>query len=75
MSNPQTLRPCIVVMSRFDSMRIDQYISRVGHRVAAKTLGVSRATLESARDEGRMQRATRDRILDNLVDALLSEQA
>jgi len=67
--NPQQLRPCIAMVPRETSMRVEQLVSRVGRREAMRLLGVSAATLDAARDEGRMQRATLERLHEALAAA------
>ncbi len=59
---PQLMRPCCVVVSRADALRLDRFIVRVGIKRAPEILGIGPATLESARDEGRMLAKTRDRL-------------
>ncbi len=67
MSNPQQLRPCVVVFSEADTARVKRLIVREGSIARARAhLGIGDMTMEAARDCGRMQRSTRDRLLDAL---------
>ena len=62
--SPQQLRPNVINLTREESTRIDRFAARFpSSKVAALALGIGVATLEAARDEGRMQGKTRDRIL------------
>lgn len=71
---PQQNRPSLCVFTREESLRVKRYIGRVGMRVAVERLGTSEITLESARDQGRMQKKTRDRIIEAL-DKIEAEEA
>ena len=63
-SSPNQLRKNVVVLTREQSTRVDQYVIRVGSkRIAQMRLGIGEITLDAARDQGRMQDVTRDRIL------------
>lgn len=63
---PQQNRSSLHVFTREESLRVKRYIGRVGMRTAVERLGTSEITLESARDQGRMQKKTRDRIIEAL---------
>ncbi len=64
---PRQLSPQIVHFSREESARLVRYIERAGSiLIAAKLLRVGEITLDAARDQGRMQRRTRDRLLEAL---------
>lgn len=65
---PQQMRRCCVVVSREDALRLDRFIVKVGRRHAPALLGVGDATLESARDQGRMLETTRDRLFAALTE-------
>ncbi len=61
---PRVINPAIVHFTREESLRVDRYVVRVGGtRIAQRRLGVGEHTLDAAREEGRMQRKTRDRLL------------
>lgn len=62
MTRPQQYRPCLVMVSREDSLRLDAFVQRVGKLAALRRLGCGLMTLDAAIDEGRMQRSTRDRL-------------
>ncbi len=67
MSNPQQLRGCIVLFSEAETARVKRLIVREGSIARAMTrLGVSAHTMHAARDCGRMQRSTKERILATL---------
>ncbi len=67
--NPQQIRPSVVVVSRADSMRMDAYVHRVGRRRAMARLDCGCATLDAAKDEGRMMAKTHARVFAALERA------
>lgn len=67
MSNPQLNRGCVVIFSRDESMAVERFICRVGFEEARLRLGVSARMLETARDEGRVERRTKAKILEALA--------
>lgn len=70
MSNPQQMRPCVVNVTADDSVRVRMLIQRLGSIRAAKmALGISDQTFAAARDEGRMLRATYEKLLSALARA------
>lgn len=60
------LRPCHRNVPRDIALRVDQLAMVFGRPRAAQMLGIGTATLDAAREEGRMQVRT----LDRLVEAL-----
>ncbi len=61
-----TDRVC-VILSDAETLRVRRFVARLsGYRAAMKRLGVSAVTLESARDYGRLQPSTRDKLLEAL---------
>lgn len=60
--NPQQLRSCVAMVPREVSMRVERLISLIGRGPAMRALAVSASTLEAARDEGRVQRKTLERL-------------
>jgi len=69
MTNPQQLRPSVVIFSAPDAARVRRLVARLGANKALLALGVGEATLEAARDQGRMLAKTRDRVLVALAKA------
>ncbi len=70
MRGPQQLLPNVVCLSDAESARVRRLVVRLGSvRAAAVALGIGDDTLECARECGRMQRKTRQRILDALAVA------
>jgi hypothetical protein len=67
---PQTNRPCIVTFSESESARVRAFIRRVGSVSGARArLGIAESTLDAARDCGRVQRVTREKVLERLSEA------
>lgn len=56
-----------VILTDAESSRVNRYVARVGVGAAIKSLGVSEATLDAARHQGRMRASTRERILATLT--------
>ena len=59
---PHHLRACVVYLTEDDSRRVRRIVGDLGKRAAAELLGVGEPTLEAAMDQGRMQRATYERL-------------
>lgn len=70
MSGPRVLTGGVLVGAEL-AARVRRFCARVGYRHAPKRLGIGDGTLEAAREGGRMQPATRVR----LVAALEREEA
>lgn len=66
MGTPKQYPPNLVVFTREESLRVERYIARVGLGNAAKLLHVGEVTLDAARDQGRLQRKTHDRLFEAL---------
>jgi hypothetical protein len=67
MGNPQQLRPSIVILSDAETERVRRFIKKAGTiRGATVRLKLGDATIEAARDYGRMMRSTRVRLLEAL---------
>lgn len=65
---PQQNRASIVILSDEETVRVRAFIKRCGFLYVAKArLGVADSTMEAARDFGRMQRITRERLLEALA--------
>ena len=65
-SGAQHLRACTVVLSDAEALRVKRFAALHGVRGAAKLLGISQETFFMARDQGRMMKATRERIIEAL---------
>ena len=64
MSNPQQLRPDIVVLSDAETLRVRKFVaSCILVKEAKRRLGMADSVIAAARDFGRMQRSTRTRLL------------
>ena len=70
-TGPQHLRRSSVMMSPEESRRVRGVIARIGYAAARKALGLSDATMDAARDQGRVQAVTREKILAALATAEL----
>jgi hypothetical protein len=69
-TGPRQLRSCICTFSEEESARVRCLIAKLGTvRAALRVLGVSKSTLDAARDCGRIERKTRDRLLETLARA------
>ncbi len=65
---PQQNRSCAVILSDAETARVQQFVVRCGKVVIAqRRLGLGRLVLDNARDYGRMQATTRDRVLEALA--------
>lgn len=60
---PQYLLARMVMMSPDDSRRVRALVARLGVQPAREALRISEATLDAARDCGRMQAVTREKVL------------
>ncbi len=70
MGSPQQLRVSTCLMTEADSLRIHRLIVKLGSiRAAMAALGCSISTFAASRDQGRMLRKTRDRLLEALARA------
>ena len=68
MRGAQHNRACMTVLTEEQTSRIKRFIARAGNLDAAKRiLGVGSDTLDAARSFGRIQQATRERLLDALA--------
>jgi len=61
------LRPAVVYLTDEETRSVRQYVARIGVKRAAKRLGTTLATLGAARWNGRLLRATRDRLLESIA--------
>ena len=66
---PQQLRAGVVMVTAEESRRVRALSARLGVGKARAALGLGFDTFDAARDEGRMNIATRDRFLEALARA------
>lgn len=62
---PHTLRSCVVYVTEAEARRVRRVVVTCGSkRAASETLGVGLHTVEAAIEQGRIQRATHERLFD-----------
>jgi hypothetical protein len=67
MSNPKYLIRSVVALTEAESLRVRRFCVRIGNIERARLrLGIGHQTMDAARDCGRMQVKTRNRLLDAL---------
>ncbi len=59
---PHHLRSCVVYITLEEAKRVRAVIGELGWRVGVELLGVGKPTVQAAVEQGRMQRATHERL-------------
>lgn len=64
---PDHLRACVAFVSKEDARRLSDVYLALGRRRCAKTLGMGEGTIDAAMQQGRLLKATHDRLLAALA--------